>query len=101
MTSYVSRFQFNPQPPDTIVVTCSDGRTRRHVAEFLENLGIEADMYAIPGGPLALISGVEVFQDSSLAQKRLKFLAEEHKTRRIILITHGGEEESVQCSMAT
>jgi len=97
---FISSIEFREQCADTILVCCSDGRTRHHVAEFLEKLGIEADIYAVPGGPLILMSGVEVFQDSMLAQKRMKFLAEEHDTKRVILLSHGSEEERCQCGMA-
>lgn len=85
---------------DTIVVTCSDGRLRLQTAQFLEHLGVQADFYVIPGGPLIFVREVETFLDSSIAVRRLKFLATEHGTKRIILITHGSSEEPHQCGMA-
>lgn len=97
---FISSIEFHENPADTILVCCSDGRTRHHIAEFLEKLGIEADIYAVPGGPLVLMSNVEFFQDSMLAQRRIRFLADEHDTRRIILLSHGSEDESCQCGMA-
>ncbi|GEM_PF-3321053 len=97
---FISSIEFRETPADTIIVCCSDGRTRRHIAEFLEKHGIEADIYAVPGGPLVLVRSVEVFQDSMLAQKRIRFLTDEHNTKRIILISHGSEDESCQCGMA-
>ena len=99
MDPFISSIEFRTEPADTILVCCSDGRTRRHIAEFLEKQGIEADIYAVPGGPLVLTSGVEVFGDSMLAQKRIKFLAEDHGSKRIILLSHGSEEEPCQCGM--
>ena len=100
MEPFVSSIKFPDHHSDHVVVCCSDGRTRPHVVEFINNLGIEADLYVIPGGPIVFTSGVEVFQDSSLAEKRIKFLVEVHKSKRIILIAHGSEEESAQCAMA-
>jgi hypothetical protein len=100
MEPFISMMDFVEKPASSIVVCCSDGRIRAQVGDFINHLGICADIYAVPGGPLVLTSGVEVFQDSSLAQRRLKFVAEEHGTQRIILITHGGDTDSGQCAMA-
>lgn len=99
-TSYTSKTGFSSEPARCIVVSCSDGRIRRQVHEFLDYLGIEADMYTIPGGPLVFAQSVETFTDSSLAHKRIRFLADEHHCDRMILISHGGEDPGAHCAMA-
>lgn len=100
MEPFISSTPVKTTPADTIVVCCSDGRLRRQTAEFIEHLGTEADLYVVPGGPLVFVRGVESFLDSSVALRRLQFLAQEHGTKRIILVTHGSEEESRQCGMS-
>lgn len=101
MEPFVSMVHFKNEPADTIVVCCSEGRIRSQVVDFLDHLGVEADLYAVPGGPLALASGVEVFTDSTVAQKRIKFLADAHGTRKVMLIAHGGEDNpEAECAMA-
>ncbi|MHB0998009.1 MAG: hypothetical protein ACYC27_02090 [Armatimonadota bacterium] len=99
MQPYISLIEFNPEPSHCIVVCCSDGRTRDQVTDFLSHLGIDADIYAVPGGPLIFGGGVEFFSDSNIAQKRIEFLADEHDAERIILITHGSDDEDAQCGM--
>lgn len=100
MKQFSSSIAFDPIPAKSIVLCCSDGRTRAQVCEFIENMGIQADIYAIPGGPLAFAGLVETYLDGSVAEKRLKYLASEHDTKEIILVAHGCIEESKQCSMS-
>lgn len=100
MEPYISPIQFNEEPAHVIVICCSDGRTRQQIFDFLDHHGINADIYAVPGGPLIFSGGVEMFQDASIAERRINYLVEEHKAQSIILIGHGSEDESCQCGMA-
>lgn len=99
---FISSIEFRREPANTLVVSCSEGRIRRQVSEWLDSQGIEADMYVVPGGPLVLATGVETFQDSMLAHKRIKFLVEAHGIRRIMLLSHGSDCDDLacQCGMA-
>ncbi|MHB1458902.1 MAG: hypothetical protein ACYC0V_18480 [Armatimonadota bacterium] len=100
MEPYISPIQFNEEPAHVIVICCSDGRTRQQIFDFLDHHGISADIYAVPGGPLIFSGGVEMFQDAILAERRMKYLIDEHATQKIILIGHGSEDELCQCGMA-
>lgn len=100
MEPYISPLQFKEEPSHTIVICCSDGRTREQVVDFLDHLGIDADIYAVPGGPLVFGGGVEVFQDASIGRRRIDYLIREHGAQKVILITHGSEDETCQCGMA-
>ena len=100
MESYISPITFNEEPAHVIVICCSDGRTHQQIVDFLDHHDISADIYAVPGGPLIFSGGVEIFQDASIAERRIKFLADEHAAQKIILIGHGSEVESCQCGMA-
>lgn len=100
MEPYISPITFNEKPAHVIVICCSDGRTREQIVDFLDHNEINADIYAVPGGPLIFSGGVEMFQDASIAERRIRFLADEHAAQKIILISHGSEDESCQCGMA-
>ncbi len=100
MEPFVSFIPFDEVFSDIIVVCCSDGRVLMQTVDFLNSRNINADIYAVPGGPLIFAKMVETFQDSSIAKKRLDFLVDQHKTSRIILIGHGSDDEAGQCGMA-
>lgn len=100
MEPYISPIQFNEDSAHVIVICCSDGRTREQIVDFLDHNAINADIYAIPGGPLIFSGGVEMFQDAILAERRMKYLIDEHATQKIILIGHGSDDVACQCGVA-
>ena len=90
-TIYESTRPWDPKRPDTVIVSCVDGRWREHILEFtLRHLetGQNADFLAVPGGiePLTLFDLVP--KDFNFFRRRLESLIEAHGTRRIVAIAH-------------
>jgi hypothetical protein len=77
--------------PETLVISCVDGRWRPYVQEFLtEFLGISphTDFMAVPGGiePLTLVDLIP--KDFNFFRRRIESLVAVHGTRRIVCIAH-------------
>jgi hypothetical protein len=90
-TLYESSLPWNPNRPDTIIISCVDGRWRAHIQEFtVKQLGadLHADFLAVPGGiePLTLVDLVP--KDFNFFRRRLESIVEAHGTRRIVAIAH-------------
>lgn len=91
MTSYQSSAKLNSVKSGTLVIHCSDNRTQAAIHEFLENalrLSGNYDLLALPGGPQAMTL-VEYLPKLSWATgKWIRYLADSHELKRIILIAH-------------
>lgn len=90
-TVYESSVPWNPKRPDTVIISCVDGRWRAHIQEFtVSQLGadLHADFLAVPGGiePLTLVDLVP--KDFNFFRRRLESIVEAHGTRRVIAIAH-------------
>jgi hypothetical protein len=90
-TIYESRVPWNPSRPDTVIISCVDGRWREHIRAFAaDHLKADehADFLAVPGGiePLTLVDLVP--KDFNFFRRRLESLVEEHGTKRIVAIAH-------------
>ena len=88
---YESSVPWQPERPDTVIISCVDGRWRAQIQEFtVEHLGadLHADFLAVPGGiePLTLFDLVP--KDFNFLRRRLESLIESHGTRRIVAIAH-------------
>ena len=88
---YESSEPWNPSRPDTVIISCTDGRWRAHIQEFaLQHLKADshADILSVPGGiePLTLVDLIP--KDFSFFRRRLESLVEGHGTRRIVAIAH-------------
>ena len=88
---YTSSLPWDPQRPDTTIITCVDGRWHHHFQEFArEHLkaGHRTDFLAVPGGiePLTLFDLIP--KDFSFLRRRLEALVESHGTSRIVAIAH-------------
>jgi hypothetical protein len=88
---YESSVPWNPTRPDTVIISCVDGRWREHIQEFtVRQLGadLHADFLAVPGGiePLTLFDLVP--KDFNFLRRRLESLLEAHGTKRIVAIAH-------------
>lgn len=88
---YESHEPWNPERPDTVIITCTDGRFCRHILEFArEHLkaGERVDILAVPGGiePLTLMNLVP--KDFNFLRRRLDSLVTAHGTRRIVAVGH-------------
>lgn len=90
-TLYESSIPWNPKRPDTVIISCVDGRWRAHIQDFTVNhlkADLHADFLAVPGGiePLTLFDLVP--KDFNFFRRRLESLIEAHGTRRIVAIAH-------------
>jgi hypothetical protein len=88
---YESTLPWDPGRPDTVIVTCVDGRWFHHFQEFARmhlGAGPRTDFVAVPGGiePLTLVDVMP--KDFNFLRRRLEALVESHGTRRIVAIAH-------------
>ena len=88
---YESPLAWDPQRPQTTIITCVDGRWYPHFQEFARvhlNAGPRTDFVAVPGGiePLTLVDLVP--KDFNFLRRRLESLVEAHGTRRIVAVAH-------------
>ncbi len=88
---YESPIAWNLERPDTVILSCVDGRWRQHFQDFaIHHLGAgpNSDFMAVPGGiePLTLFDLVP--KDFNFFRRRLEALVEDHGTRRIVAIAH-------------
>ena len=82
---------WDEERPETLVISCVDGRWRPYIQEFLTGgLGISphTDFMAVPGGvePLTLIDLIP--KDFNFFRRRIEALVADHGTRRIVCIAH-------------
>ena len=88
---YESQVPWNPKRPDTVIISCVDGRWRAQIQEFTVNFlkaDLHADFLAVPGGiePLTLFDLVP--KDFNFLRRRLESVIEAHGTTRIVAIAH-------------
>ena len=88
---FQSKESWDPARPETLVISCVDGRWRPYIQEFVtEFLGISphTDFMAVPGGiePLTLVDLIP--KDFNFFRRRIESLVAAHGTRRIICIAH-------------
>ena len=89
--AYLTELPWNPDRPETVVITCVDGRWYRHFQEFArEHLkaGPCTDFMAVPGGVEPMTLEDDAPKDFNFFRRRLEALVEAHGTRRIVLIAH-------------
>ena len=88
---YQSDLPWDPERPDTTIITCVDGRWFHHFQEFARvhlKSGPRTDFLAVPGGvePMTLFDLVP--KDFNFFRRRLEGLVESHGTHRIVAIAH-------------
>jgi len=88
---YESTIPWNPERPDTVIISCVDGRWRSQIQDFTVNhlkADLHADFLAVPGGiePLTLFDLVP--KDFNFLRRRLESLVAAHGTKRIVAIAH-------------
>lgn len=88
--SFVSSIPYDAARIYAAAVYCSDGRIGDHVDDFLHNgLGLPRyDRVACPGGPVALSGRFQAFWDARGVEEQLRFLAQVHDVKTVVLITH-------------
>ena len=89
--SWTGTLPWNPERPDTVVISCVDGRWRPHLLEFTAmrlGVGPNGDFMAVAGGvePLTLLDLLP--KDFNFFRRRLEALVEAHGTKRIVLVAH-------------
>jgi hypothetical protein len=88
---YESSLAWDPERPNTTIITCVDGRWYQHFQEFAREYvkaGVRTDFMAVPGGiePLTLLDFMP--KDFNFFKRRIEALVEAHGTRRIVAIAH-------------
>jgi carbonic anhydrase-like protein len=88
---YESSLAWDPERPNTTIITCVDGRWYQHFQEFAREYvkaGVRTDFMAVPGGiePLTLLDSMP--KDFNFFRRRIEALVEAHGTRRIVAIAH-------------
>jgi hypothetical protein len=88
---YESPIAWDQRRPDTVIISCVDGRWRQHFQDFAVNhleAGPNSDFMAVPGGiePLTLFDFVP--KDFNFFRRRLEALVKDHGTQRIVAIAH-------------
>lgn len=89
-----SRRSWNPEPPTTLVVACSDGRFGRETRRFLRrryDLDRYARLYA-PGGGGALVMDAPREDRALVYRDDIQTLIQVHGTTDIVLLFHGPAE---------
>jgi hypothetical protein len=89
--AYVAELPWDPQRPETVVITCVDGRWYRHFQEFARvhlAAGPCTDFMAVPGGVEPMTLSDDVPKDFNFFRRRLESLVAAHGTRRIVVIAH-------------
>ena len=88
---YESNLPWDPERPDTVLITCVDGRWYHHFQEFARQqlkAGSRTDFLAVPGGIEPLTLADLVPKDFNFFRHRLESLIAAHGTRRIVAIAH-------------
>jgi carbonic anhydrase len=89
--TYQSSLAWDPERPQTLVISCVDGRWYQHVQEFARvhlGAGQRTDFMAVPGGIEPLTLADITPKDFNFFRRRLEALVEAHGTRRIVAIAH-------------
>jgi len=90
-TVYSSTLPWDASRPDTVIITCVDGRWYHHFQEFARvhlDAGPRTDFVCVPGGiePLTLFDRIP--KDFNFLRRRLDSLVAAHGTRRIVAVAH-------------
>jgi hypothetical protein len=88
---YESGVQWDPERPDTLIITCVDGRWYRHFQEFARvhlAAGERTDYVAVPGGIEPMTLADRVPKDFNFFRRRVTSVIEAHGTERIVAIAH-------------
>jgi carbonic anhydrase len=90
-TVYSSTLPWDASRPDTVIITCVDGRWYHHFQEFARvhlDAGPRTDFVCVPGGiePLTLFDLIP--KDFNFLRRRLDGLVAAHGTRRIVAVAH-------------
>jgi hypothetical protein len=90
-TVFQSTHPWDDERPETLVISCVDGRWRPYIQEFITDglrVSPHTDFMAVPGGvePLTLVDLIP--KDFNFFRRRIESLVAAHGTRRIVCIAH-------------
>src|SRR5262245_19646565 len=86
---FVAATPWSSARPETLVVCCSDGRWHEQVEEFVrEQVSERPDMYAVPGGAAGFSVWSSSFEESKVAERAFRFLADRHALESVWLVAH-------------
>jgi hypothetical protein len=93
---------WNPVPPTSLVIACSDGRLWRELDVYLAvRLGVAVyDRICLPGGPAALFRPYGAAR-ADASRQALDFLTTAHGIRHLIFVFHGADADGpthAQCA---
>ena len=88
---FLSRLPWDSERPETLIISCVDGRWRPYIQEFIQEhlkTSPHTDFMAVPGGvePLTLVDLIP--KDFNFFRRRIESLVSAHGTRRIVAIAH-------------
>ena len=88
---FKSTLTWNSERPETLIISCVDGRWRPYIQEFVADflkISPHTDFMAVPGGiePLTLTDLIP--KDFNFFRRRIESLVASHGTRRIVAIAH-------------
>jgi len=88
---FESSHAWDAERPDTLIISCVDGRWRPYIQEFVTDYlrtSPHTDFMAVPGGiePLTLVDLIP--KDFNFFRRRIESLVSAHGTRRIVSIAH-------------
>ena len=87
---FESSLAFDEHRVGAAAVYCSDGRFGQQMDEFLYH-GLKLPRYdrvAVPGGCACLAGHTQAYYEKNAMERQLRFLMDEHKLRRVVLIAH-------------
>lgn len=90
--NYESPIRYERARIHAAALYCSDGRVGEHFDDFLQN-GLALPRYdrvSLPGGPACLAGHPQAHLEEQGVVDELKFLAEVHGLKRVVLIAHQG-----------
>jgi hypothetical protein len=96
---YTGFLHYVPQRIQAAAIYCSDGRMGAHFDDFLQK-GLRLPRYdriALPGGPACLAGHAECALQWPGVCEQIRFLAEAHGLKRIVLIAHQSCAFYAQC----
>ncbi|MFN0244086.1 MAG: hypothetical protein ACKVWV_14440 [Planctomycetota bacterium] len=88
---YRCKVRWSSDRPEVLVICCSDGRWHAQVAEFVrEEVSDRPDLYAVPGGPVAVDPWASSFEEARVLEEALRLFVTYHALNQVWLVAHEG-----------
>lgn len=90
-SQYRSDIPWSAERPKVLVVCCSDGRWHAQMVDFVQSeICDRPDMYAVPGGPVAVDPWASSFEEARVLQSALELFVAYHDLHEVWLVAHQG-----------